>query len=223
MNVSSQHFRRAVAGCCIGAAFFAGAFGRLAAAELPFTTHATFYSQETKRASVVDPQVFVADEAATASAGPQNVEHIAGYRAAKLEDSPETVAANADGDSLGFTLEKWFAGRGSADIVTLPSGNDRVTLTFSHLIAFGRYSLFEVTFSPDGATFVPLDGDGTQNNFDATVDGSATVAVSVPHHLEPGSAIVLVYHSDDLDHGGIRGQIGHTAHQQLAVRVPAAV
>jgi hypothetical protein len=223
MNVQGQHFRRSIAGFCMGAALFAGAFGPLGAAELPFTTHATFYSQIAKRATVVDPQVFVADEAATASAGPQNIDHVAGIRPAKLEDSPEALVVNSAGESLAFTLGKWFAGRGSADIVTLPSGNDRVTFTFSQLIAFGHYSLFEVAFSPEGSTFAPLDGEGSQNSFDASVEGNATVAVSVPHHLEPGSAIVLVYHSDDVDHGNSRGLIGRNAHQQLALRLPAAV
>jgi hypothetical protein len=223
MNVPPHHIRRAVAGFCICAALLAWAPGPAAAAETPFTTHATFYSQEAKRATVVDPQIFIADPAAPASAGPQNIEHIAGFRPARLEDTPEAVASNAAGDSLGFSLGKWFGAGGSADIVTLPTGNDRVTLTFAHLIAFGHYSLFEVTFTPDGATFAPLDGDGTQNNFDATVDGNATVAVAVPHHLEPGSAIVLVYHSDDVDHGVSRGQIGRDAHHQLALRIPAAV
>jgi hypothetical protein len=222
MNVSSQHLRRTVAGICIGAALLAGSFGPLGAAELPFTTHATFYSQQAKRATIVDPQVFVADETATASAGPQNVEHVGGFRPARLEDAQDTPIANAAGEPLGLSLGKWFAGRGSADIVTLPSGNDRITFTFSQLIAFGHYSLFELTFSPDGATFAPLDGDGSQNNFDANVDGNVTFAVSVPHHIEPGNAIVLVYHSDDVDHGVARGQIGQNAHQQLALRLPAA-
>jgi hypothetical protein len=221
MNVQGLHIRRSVAGFCMGAALFAGTFGPLLAAELPFTTHATFYSQIARRTTVVDPQVFVADSA-TASAGPQNIDHVAGVRPAKLEDSSDALAVNSAGESLAFTLGKWFAGRGSADVVTLPSGNDRITFTFSQLIAFGHYSLFEVTFSPDGSTFAPLDGDGSQNNFDASVDGNATVAVSVPHHLEPGSAIVLVYHSDGADHGNSRGQIGRTAHQQLALRLPPA-
>lgn len=219
MNVRWQPLRRALAGICIGAAALAGPVASASAAEMPFTTHATFYSKETKKATAVDPQVFVADPAATASAGPQNIEHVAGFRAARLEDAPESVASNAQGASLGFTLGKWFAARGSADIATLAAGNDRITFSFSRLIAFGRYSLFEVTLSPDGATFAPLDGEGTQNNFDAAVDGNATVAVTVPHHLAVGSAIVLVYHSDDLDHASSRGEIGLTAHQQLALRV----
>jgi hypothetical protein len=222
VNVPLGRFRRAVAGFCAVAAVLAGSLDPIRAAELSFSTHAAFYSQETNRLTIIDPQIFVAEAGATAGPGPQNIEHVAGLRPAKPDDPPDDVALNADGASLGFTLGKWFGARGSAEIVQQPSGSDRITCAFSQLIAFGRYSLFEVTFSPKGAIFAPLDGDGAQNGFEAGVDGSASATVDAPHRLAPGSAIVLVYHSDGVDRGGVRGQIGHNAHQQLALRVPAA-
>jgi len=186
---------------------------------LTFIRHAAFFSQEARRATVIDPQIFVREDSAPEGTGPQNIEHAAGLRPARLDDLPEVVAYNAEGTSLGFDLDKWFAATGTVDIAPQGAG-DRVSATFKNLIAFGVYSLFRITFAPDGATFVPLDGDGKNDGFTAGFDGSAGVVVTTPEHLQSGNAIVLIYHSDATEHGEARGLLGVTAHHQLIVRLP---
>jgi hypothetical protein len=142
-------------------------------------------------------------------------------RAVRSEDDPALIVYDATGTSLAFTLEKWRAGSGDADIGPDTDGaGDKVTLTLRHLIAFGHYSVFVRTDDASGAHFVPLDGSGLTNNFDARVDGSANIAISAPGHLASGSWIVTIYHSDAADHGNSPGEFAHTAHQQLILKVP---
>lgn len=188
--------------------------------QLPLIAHATFFSQETKRAQVIDPQVFVADPAAAEGTGPQNIPHFAGVRNLRTDDVPAIVVVNAEGQSLGFTAEKWLAAHGTAEVAAQPNGVDRVTITATKLIGFGIYSVFEVTFGADGTTFRPIDGDGLTSSFTAEQDGAKTIVVNATHHLTHANAIVLVYHSDDLEHGVSRGTIGVTAHHHLIVRIP---
>jgi hypothetical protein len=188
---------------------------------LAFVTHAAFFSQETHRTPSIDPQIFVREDSAAEGTGPQNIEHVAGVRPARLDDAPELVAYDAKGNSLGFTLGKWFAASGTAELAPGPTAaSTRVSLAFTKLIPFGVYSLFRIAFSPDGATFRPLDGDGTTNNFTAAADGSASPVVTTSDPLQRGDAIVLVYHADALQHGASRGTIGLDAHHQLIVRLP---
>jgi hypothetical protein len=186
---------------------------------VPFVTHASFFSLETHRSPTIDPEVFVHDATVAEGTGPQNIEHVAGYRPARIDDDPELVAYNAMGASLQFTLEKWFGATGTVDIDRATSG-DRLTFAFQKLIPFGVYSVFRVTFSQDGTTFAPLDGDGTTNGFTANADGSAAVVINSPVHLRSGEAVVLVYHSDAKDHAASRGEIGVNAHHQLIARLP---
>lgn len=195
---------------------------------LSFVGHGAYFSQETKRTPAIDPQVFVKDESSAEGTGPQNIAHAAGVRPARLDDSPELVLYNANGDSLGFTLGKWLpvagpgadGASGTVDIDAQPSGATRLTMSFRKLIAFGVYSVFRATYSPDGTTFVPVDGDGTTNTFTSAVDGSADAVVSTPNRLSHANAIVLVLHSDSQEHGVSRGVAGVTAHHQLIVRIP---
>jgi len=190
-----------------------------AAQHLTFVAHATFFSQETNRTPPIDPQVFVHDGTAPAGTGPQDIDHVAGVRPARLDDSLDLVAYNANGDSLGFTLGKWFGASGAADLSPAANGT-RVSLNFKKLIPFGVYTAFRITFASGGATFDPLDGAGTGNGFTAGADGGAELTIVSPDPLESGNAIVLVYHSDAKQHGTLRGPIGITAHHQLIVRLP---
>jgi hypothetical protein len=187
--------------------------------DLTFVTHASFFSQETHRTPAIDPQVFVRDNAGLAGTGPQNIDHVAGIRPARLDDSSWNVAYNAHEESLEFTLAKWFGATGSAEIAPQGAGN-RVTLAFEKLIPFGMYSVFRVTFSSDGTTFKPLDGDGTADSFTAGADGGGKIVIDTPTPLQHDEAIVLVYHSDSQNHGASRGTIGVTAHHQLIARLP---
>jgi len=142
-------------------------------------------------------------------------------RGARSDDDPTLPLFNATGDALYFTLEKWLAGNGTVDVVPdSEGGGDRVTLNLRRLIAFGHYSVFVRTDAADGQHFLPLDGSGITNNFDAHQDGSASLAISSPQHLNSGSWIVTIYHSDAQDHGNSPGDFTHTAHQQLIVKIP---
>jgi hypothetical protein len=195
---------------------------------LPFVGHGVYFSLETKRAPAIDPQVFVKDESSAEGTGPQGIAHAAGLRPARLDDSPELVLYNANGDSLGFTLAKWLpvsppgvdGASGTVDLDLQANGATRLTMSFRKLIAFGVYSVFRATFSPDGTTFVPIDADGTTNTFTSAVDGSADLVISTPARLTHANAIVLVLHSDSQEHGISRGLIGVNAHHQLIARLP---
>ncbi|MGD0474537.1 MAG: hypothetical protein ABSB70_15165 [Candidatus Velthaea sp.] len=142
-------------------------------------------------------------------------------RGARPDDDPSLPLFDATGDALYFTLEKWRAANGTLDVVPQnDGGGDQVTLSLRRLIAFGHYSVFLRTDDSDGQHFVPIDGSGITNNFDAHQDGSASVAVSAPQHITSGTWIVTIYHSDDQDHGNFPGDFTRTAHQQLIVKIP---
>ncbi len=144
-----------------------------------------------------------------------------GLRGARPDDDLGLPLYDAGGNALYFTLEKWRAGNGALDITAdTDTSGDRVTLNLHRLIAFGHYSIFTRTDAADGPHFTPLDGSGLSNNFDAHVDGMASVSVSAPQHVSSGTWIVIVYHSDAQDHGNSPGDFTHTAHQQLIVKVP---
>jgi hypothetical protein len=157
------------------------------------------------QATLTPPQVFVRDSGDS-------------LRGARPDDDPNLPLYDASGNALYFTLEKWRAGNGTVEIAPDTDG-DRVTLTLRRLIAFGHYSVFLRVDGPNGPQLTPLDRSGITNNFDAHVDGSATVDVSAPHVMS-GTWIVTIYHSDAQDHGDSPGDLTHTAHQQLIVKVP---
>ena len=185
-----------------------------------FLTHAAFFSVETKQPNLLDPQVFVSDASSQAATGPQGIAHVAGYRPAFGVDDAAAPASNAQGKALGITLGQWFGARGSVALSPSDGGNTSAALSFSGLIPRGRYSLFENHFTSSGVTFTPLDGTAKTNSFTASADGSAKLTVLVPGAITHAEAILLVYHSDGVDHGMQRGEIGMNAHHQLIMRVP---
>jgi hypothetical protein len=184
-----------------------------------FVPHAAFFSLEAKTADLVDPHAFVIDSAAPAATGPQGIAHAAGLRPAFALDDPRSSIVNAQGKQLGFTLAEWFGARGS---VTLTPGPTSTTVAFelAGLKPGGLYSLFENHFHADGVTFTPLDGTAKTNTFRASARGTAAGTIVAPGAITHAEAVLLVYHSDNTDHGAERGQIGLTAHHQLIVRVP---
>lgn len=184
-----------------------------------FVPHAAFFSVETKPANLIDPQVFVADPAEPAGVGPQGIAHAAGVRPAFGVDDPRSQVVNAQGRQLGFTLAAWFGARGS---ITLTPGPASTTVAFelAGLKPNGLYSFFENHFRADGVTFAPLDGTAKTNTFRASAQGSASGTIVAPGPISHAEGVLLVYHSDDTDHGAERGQLGVTAHHQLIVRVP---
>jgi hypothetical protein len=188
--------------------------------ELDFVTHASFFSQETKQPSPLDPQVFVRDGAAPAAIGPQGIEHVAGFRPLLLSDPPNTKVNSAKGTPLGFTAGKWLAASGQVTITPDPKGGAKILARFEGLKPGGAYSLFENHFDTGPVSFTPLDGRGTHNSFKARRDGSASVSVHSPDMPTSVNAVLLVYHSDGKSHGESRGEIGVTAHHQLIAKVP---
>jgi hypothetical protein len=188
--------------------------------ELDFVTHASFFSQETKQPSPLDPQVFVADAAAPAAVGPQGIEHDAGLRPLLLSDPPDTKVNSARGTPLGFTAHKWLGATGHVTITPDPKGGAKILASFKGLKPGGTYSLFENHFDTKPVSFTPLDGKGTRNSFKAKRDGSASVSVHGPEMPTGVNAVLLVYHSDNKSHGESRGQIGVNAHHQLIAKIP---
>jgi len=208
-------------GTLAAAALFFSASARAAEAlQLDFVTHASFFSQETKQPSHLDPQVFVSDGAAPAAVGPQGIEHVAGFRPLLQSDPADTNLSSAKGKPLGFTAGKWLGATGHVTITPDPNGGAQIVASFKGLKPGGTYSLFENHFDTKPVSFTPLDGKGTRNSFKAKRDGSASVSVRSPEMPTGVNAVLLVYHSDGKSHGESRGQIGVNAHHQLIAKVP---
>ena len=166
-------------------------------------------------------QVFVRDSRASVQTDETINVHEAGLRSPRADDDPATPVFDAGGNALFFTLEKWRAASGTVDISSADNApGDRISLNLHRLIAFGHYSIFVRTDGTAGPHFVPLDGSGITNNFDAHEDGAASVTISAPQHMSAGAWIVTVYHSDAQDHGDSPGDFPRTAHQQLVLKLP---
>ena len=191
------------------------------AKRLTFTTHAAFFSSETKQPKPIDPQVFVQDPASGAATGPQNIQHIAGVRPALIkQDAKTTPLFNAKGESLGFDLGQWLGAHGRVTITPSANGEAKISAQFTKLQPGGSYSLFENHFDQQPVSFTPLDDAGKDNNFVADKKGAARVTLTAPQMLTHANAVLLVYHSDKAFHGDQRGEIGITAHHQLIARIP---
>ncbi|MHB8494622.1 MAG: hypothetical protein ACYC9Z_09565 [Casimicrobiaceae bacterium] len=198
-------------------------FASITAAQQPvalaFVTHAAFFSQEAHQPKALDPQVFVRDSSAKAAMGPQNIDHVEGYRNALLTDPTDSPMFTARGKPLvGFTLGSWLGARGEVTITPLKSGRAKIVAKFTGLRPHGVYSLFENHFDQKPIGFTPLDGKGTKNSFVAKVNGTAAITVIAPAMLTNANAILVVYHSDGKTHGTSRGVIGVTAQHQLIAR-----
>lgn len=187
---------------------------------LPFVTHAAFFSEESRQSVALDPQVFVQEANAPAATGPQNIGHVAGYRNALISDAPVLKLFSASGDPLNFTLGEWLGAKGQVNLTPLAGGTEKVVVTFTGLKPGGVYSLFENHFDQQPVGFTPLDGKGTENSFVAGSDGRGMLTVLAPQQLTHANAVLLVYHSDAKTYGASRGTIGVTAHHQLIVRLP---
>jgi len=195
------------------------AWAESTAARLEFTTHAAFFSQETHQSKPLDPQVFVKDTTAKAGTGPQNIQHIDGFRPADLTDPANTPVFTAQGKALGLKLGQWLGPQGKVTLLPLAEGVT-VQVRLSGLIPNGVYSLFENHFDQKPVGFTPLDGKGTANSFKANAKGIASVTVHAAHMLTNVNAVLVVYHSDHRTHGENRGEIGLTAHHQMIAKIP---
>ena len=191
------------------------------ASRLTFVTHAAFFSAETKQPKPLDPHAFVADAAAPAAVGPQNISHVAAFRPAFIAQDPKaTAVSNAKGEPIGFSLGDWLAASGSVTLTPSAGGKVEIGMSFDHLKPGGHYSLFENHFDQKPVGFTPLDGTATTNDFVAGADGTAKLTITAPQPLTHDNAVLLVYHSDGMAHGAQRGDIGINAHHQLIARIP---
>ena len=185
---------------------------------LAFETHAAFFSKETGQPRVLDPQVFVLDQASTAATGPQGIKHVAGVRNALVADNPTLPIFNAARKSLDMSLGAWLSAKGDVGFAPQRNGRQKITVILSGLKPRGHYSLFENHFDQKPVGFTPLDGDGVDNSFVADAGGKAVFSAYSPNTLTHDNAVLLVYHSDGMSHGKSRGEIGLDAHHQLILR-----
>lgn len=186
--------------------------------KMDFVTHAAFFSGEMKLPKVLDPHVFVRDSAAPEAVGPQGIKHVAGVRPPFIgQDLAMSMLFTADHKPLGFDLKTWLGATGKVTI-SEEVGRFRLDASFAGLKPGGTYSLFENHFDQKPVGFTPSDGFGQSNTFVAKADGTATISLVPPHIPTHDNAVLLVYHSDNQDHGTERGRIGIDAHHQLIAR-----
>jgi hypothetical protein len=168
--------------------------------------------------------VFVRDSSAPASTDPNGGGmHDAGIRPPSDNDSPSAQLTNAHGDALKVSIADWRSATGDADFQPLMggSGGVRVRASFHGLIPMGRYSLFVRQLAGRvGVVLTPVDIVGASNSFLADRDGNGIIAVDSPNPIPSGAQLVLIYHSDGMEHQSSPGSLGVTAHEQLITRVP---
>jgi hypothetical protein len=197
-----------------GAAAVAAAPGG-AGSPLRFELYANYFSGRLQIVPPLDPQVFVSDPSVLVGGiGLQNIEHIAGLRALKLDD-PDVPLYTADGVRMGFTSKRWIGAGGTGTIGDLADGSQRLTLEFENLVVFGSYTLFKHVVGASGVALVPLDGTGRASGFTADAAGSAKLEIHTPQALDPNGAITLVYNSDGKAHREAPGPLGLSAHDHL--------
>ncbi len=188
-----------------------------------FATHAAFFSNETNQPAAIDPQVFVADPAAPAATGPQNIMHIGGYRPARVaSDAPSVPLFTAQGAPLRFTLGEWL-GAGGTGTVVCTNGAAAAINQFNGLVPGGVYQLFRNQFTPQGPKRSPFGKpDASDSVFTASKDGTAVITSVLPFCPDPTDGVLLSYHSDGTVHGPLGGDYGVNLHNQLLVRVAGA-
>jgi hypothetical protein len=164
------------------------------------------------------PQVFVRDASVQAQTG-ENA-HAWGVRPPGENDADTAPLLNANADPLRVALGVWRTGGGTATFEPVKD-TMRVHTVFKNLVPNGRYSLFVRQLAGrNGAVFTPLDLVGATNSFTADGVGNGDVTVDSPLQMPGGSQLVLVYHSDGVDHQSSVGVLGTNAHPQLITRVP---
>jgi hypothetical protein len=162
--------------------------------------------------------VFVRDPAAQAQPDPGG--HVWGIRPPAAADPDTVPLLDANGDPLKAVLGVWRTADGSLDVTPGPRGT-RVRAVFHHLVPDGRYSLFlRQLAGTSGTVFTPLDVTGNANSFSADDRGFAEAIVTSPLAFPSGTQVVLIYHSDGVDHASSLGNPGINAHAQLIARLP---
>ncbi len=175
-----------------------------------FTSFAAFFSAAANLREPIDPQMFVAAPGAAAGIGPEHVPHVAGIRNVALNDDKTLMVRSSNGSELGLTVKNWLAAGGTVAVEPLGADRAHLVFDFNHILSGSRYSLFAMHRLPLGG-FAPIGGDA--GTFNASVGCTARVEFNA--RLDPGDAIVLVYHSDGQSHGSVPGVLGLNAHIQL--------
>ena len=216
---TKMNLRFTAAACFVGlGSLTSGPHAADASRVLDFETHAAFFSKETHQVPQLDPQVFVTAPSSPAGTGPQGIKRSAGLRNALIADAPTLPILSAPGQSLGMSLGDWLGASGRVILTPQPNGQEKVTVILSGLKPHGHYSLFENHFDQKPVGFTPLDGNGTDNNVVADSEGKAVLTTISPTTITHDNAVLVVYHSDGMSHGKVRGEIGINAHHQLIAR-----
>lgn len=107
--------------------------------DLQFILHAVFCSEETEQAQSADPHAFVKDASAPAAIVLQNIRHAARFWSALVAGPLDDEAFNAQGTSLGITLQDWIAAKGSVHI-SPPRDGAKIDCRFTQLRPYDAYN-----------------------------------------------------------------------------------
>jgi hypothetical protein len=140
-------------------------------------------------------------------------------RPASASGAPGAKVYDANGKPLGTTQGAWFAARGSWRS-SVEDGMLLVRTSFTGLVPGGRYSLFARHVAAKSMLIAPLDGSGTSSSFVASPSGTAIMTITDPQSLVRGDTILLVYHTDTIEHPKTIGHVGVDAHVQLRLVQP---
>jgi hypothetical protein len=179
------------------------------------------YAAESGADPAIDPMTFVAAPGTAAGTGPLSVRHAVGVTPAVQTGPPATPLLGADGASLGITLGQWEKAQGTVSFDCVGSKR-RATSTLTGLLPSATYSAFVVHTALDGpGRFTPWgDPAGTTNNFTSSATGTSTVTNALDGCDTNADDIVIIWHSDGMDHGSSPGRIGVDWHTSLIARVP---
>jgi len=119
----------------------------------------------------------------------------------------------------GVTRAAWSGARGTLQS-SIEDGSSVARIAFTGLVPGGRYSLFQRHLAPKSKLIAPLDGSGTSSSFIASPKGTAISTITIPEPLVRGDTVMLVYHTDTIDHPKMIGHIGVNAHIQLRLIAP---
>jgi hypothetical protein len=180
------------------------------------------YAKESGNIPPIDPMMFIPAPGAPAALGPLSITHVAGVQPAKQDGAPTTPLLGADGMSLGVTLGQWEKAQGTVALSCVDSKR-QATSTLNGLIPSATYSAFVVHGDLEGpGRFTPWgDPAGSTNNFTASATGTATATNSLDDCASNADDIIIIWHSDGVDHGSSPGEIGVNWHTSLIAPVPA--
>lgn len=135
------------------------------------------------------------------------------------------------GDPLGLTLGDWFAAKGSGTY-TCENGVGAVDFAFENLVPNGIYTMWHdfMVWPPTepfiGTYDLPFGArDGSENVFEAGVDGTATFQRTITPCLQLtgehlAADLAIAWHSDGNTYGPLPGEFSTVTHVQMYVALP---